>query len=47
VSLLSLEDENRSNFQTVVFSSFLEYETMDRVQKSGKSERKLITSISA
>jgi hypothetical protein len=38
VSPLSPEDRNRSSFQNVVFSSFLEYWMMDKVEKFRNSE---------
>jgi hypothetical protein len=38
VSLPSPEDVNGSSFRNVVFSSYLEFWTMDKVQKSSDSE---------
>jgi hypothetical protein len=38
VHLPSPEDGNRSSFRNVVFSSFLEHRTMDKVQKSSNPE---------
>jgi hypothetical protein len=37
VSLLSPEDVNRSAFRNVVFSSYVEFPTMDGVHKSSDS----------
>jgi hypothetical protein len=38
VSLPSPEDGNRSSFRDVVFSGYLEFQTMDRVLKLSESE---------
>jgi hypothetical protein len=38
VSLLSPQDGNRPSFQNVVFSSYLEFSMMNKVQKSSNSE---------
>jgi hypothetical protein len=38
VSLPSHEDGNRSGFRNVVFSSYLEFRTMDRVQNLSNSD---------
>jgi hypothetical protein len=40
VSLRSSEDENRLSFRNVVFSSYLESRTMNKVHKPSDSERK-------
>jgi hypothetical protein len=39
VSFPSPEDGSRSSFRNVVFSSYLEFRTMDKVQKPSDSER--------
>jgi hypothetical protein len=43
VCISSPEDGNRSSFQKVEFSGFVEYRTMDKVQNSNNSECTLLT----
>jgi hypothetical protein len=38
VSLLSPEDGNRPSFRNVVFSSYLEFQTIDKMHKLRDSE---------
>jgi hypothetical protein len=38
ISLPSTEDEKRSSVRNVVFSSYLEFQTIDKVQKTSDSE---------
>jgi hypothetical protein len=40
VSLFSPEDGKRSNFRNLMFSSYLEFFTMDKVHKPSDSENK-------